>query len=37
VREPILPFDAYHERIANELIAYVIALTADVQDAAKAQ
>lgn len=29
-RQPILPFDEFHERIADELTAYVIALTQDV-------
>lgn len=29
-RQPILPFDEFHGRIADELIAYVIALTQDV-------
>jgi 4-hydroxy-tetrahydrodipicolinate synthase len=30
VRQPILPFDQYHARIADELIEYVVALTEDV-------
>lgn len=37
VRQPILPFDAYHERISDELIEYVLALTAEVQEAARAE
>lgn len=31
VRQPILPFDAYHERIADGLIERVLALTAELQ------
>lgn len=27
VRQPILPFDAYHARVADELVEYVLALT----------
>ncbi len=32
VREPILPFDAVHERIANELADYAIQLMRDLDD-----
>lgn len=31
VREPILPFDEHHARVADELIADVLALTAEVR------
>jgi 4-hydroxy-tetrahydrodipicolinate synthase len=31
VREPVLPFDAYHERVAEELIAYAQNLLADLR------
>ncbi len=31
VREPILPFDAHHERIAGELIRHVIAFTSELR------
>ena len=30
VREPLLPFDGWHERIAQELIAHVLSLTASL-------
>jgi 4-hydroxy-tetrahydrodipicolinate synthase len=30
VREPILPFDAFHERMADELIEYVLELMQDL-------
>lgn len=32
VRQPILPFDAYHARVADELIDYAITLTAAVRE-----
>lgn len=32
VREPILPLDAYHARVADALIEYALALTAEVQE-----
>ena len=35
VRGPLLPFDAYHERIADDLIEVVLALTAEVREAAR--
>lgn len=35
VREPILPFDQCHERIADELIAYVSQLTAELEEGTK--
>lgn len=35
VRPPILPFDPYHERIADGLIEQVLALTAELQEAAR--
>ena len=31
VREPILPFDAHHERVADELISYVMRLMAEIE------
>lgn len=34
VREPILPFDAYHERVAEEMIARVKRVTASIGDGA---
>lgn len=37
VREPIQPFDAYHQRIADELIDYAIALTEAVAAEAAAE
>jgi len=30
VRDPILPFDAYHERVAQEMIERVKAITASL-------
>lgn len=32
VRPPILPFDAYHEQVAEDLIRYVMALEAELSD-----